>query len=119
MPSAASEVTPLSAMPHGTMWPNIAMSGSTLSAKPCIDRPRESFTPTAQIFRGASESGRHPHAREARHPTGVGEPEVGEHVHHQLLDRAHVGRGVGQPAAALPGDRSGSGSRPAVRARGR
>ena len=57
MPSAASEVTPLSAMPHGTMWPNIAMSGSTLSAKPCIDRPRESFTPTAQIFRGASDSG--------------------------------------------------------------
>ena len=39
MPSAASDVTALSAMPHGTMCPNMAMSGSTLRAKPCIDRP--------------------------------------------------------------------------------
>ena len=57
MPSEASEVTGLSAMPHGTMWPNIAMSGATLRAKPCIDRPRVRRTPMAAILRGWSDSG--------------------------------------------------------------
>ncbi len=33
--TAAIDVTPRSRMPHGTMWSNIARSGSTLSAKPC------------------------------------------------------------------------------------
>ena len=32
--SRAIDVTPLSAIPHGTMWLNIARSGSTFSAKP-------------------------------------------------------------------------------------
>ena len=31
---AAIDVTPRSRMPHGTMWSNIARSGSTLSANP-------------------------------------------------------------------------------------
>jgi hypothetical protein len=57
MPSSARDVTRLSGMPHGTMWPKNAMSGSTLRAKPCIDRPRTSFTPMAQILRGSSLSG--------------------------------------------------------------
>ena len=57
MPSAASDVTGLSAMPHGTMWPNIARSVVTLRAKPCIVRPRLSFTPMAAILRGWAPSG--------------------------------------------------------------
>jgi hypothetical protein len=64
-------------------------------------RPRDSFTPTAQILRGASESAA-THTPGSRAPAGVGEPEVGEHVHHELLDGAHVGGGVDQSAAALP-----------------
>ena len=119
MPSARSDVTPLSAMPHGTMWPNIAMSGSTLSAKPCIDRPRESLTPTAQILRGASELGADPHAGEARQPADVGQPEVAEHVDDELLDRADVGHGVGDPAAALPGHGEDRVADQLARARGR
>ena len=56
-PSARSDVTGRSGIPHGTMWENIARSASTLSAKPCIVRPRETRTPTAQILRGTSPSG--------------------------------------------------------------
>ena len=46
----AIDVTPLSRMPHGTMWPNIERSGSTLSANPCRVRPRATLTPIAPIF---------------------------------------------------------------------
>ncbi len=56
-PSSASEVTRLSGMPHGTMCEKYAMSGATLRAKPCIDRPRVSRTPIAAILRGSSPSG--------------------------------------------------------------
>ena len=55
-PSAAIDVTALSGMPHGTMWPNMARSGRTLSANPCIVRPRVMRTPMAAILRGASVS---------------------------------------------------------------
>ena len=44
------EVTPRSRIPHGTMWPNIVRSGSTLSAKPWRVRPCATFTPMAAIF---------------------------------------------------------------------
>ena len=40
IPSAASDVTGLSAIPHGTMWSNVHV-GATLRAKPCMDRPRD------------------------------------------------------------------------------
>jgi hypothetical protein len=39
-PSASREVTSLSSMPHGTIWPNMARSGCTLRAKPCMVRCR-------------------------------------------------------------------------------
>ena len=55
-PSAASEVTALSGMPHGTMCPNIARSGWTLSARPCKVRPRLMRTPMAAILRGVGPS---------------------------------------------------------------
>ena len=55
-PSAASEVTGLPAMPHGTMWPNIARSGATFRAKPCMVRPRDSRTPMAQILRASTHT---------------------------------------------------------------
>ena len=56
MPSARSEVTPRSAMPHGTMWPNMARSVLTLSATPWRVRRRPGPVrsvrmPTAAILR--------------------------------------------------------------------
>jgi hypothetical protein len=56
-PSSASEVTALSGIPQGTMYPQYRMSGSTFRANPCIDRPRTNRTPMAQIFRGSPDSG--------------------------------------------------------------
>jgi len=47
---AASDVTPRSGIPHGTMLANIERSGSTLSAKPWRVLPRETFTPIAATF---------------------------------------------------------------------
>ena len=55
--SSASEVTGLSAMPHGTMCSRMnARSVVTFNAKPCIVRPRERRTPIAQILRGFGPS---------------------------------------------------------------
>ncbi len=56
-PSACNDVTALPTMPQGMMWPNIDRSVETLSAKPCIVRPRLRRTPIAAIFRGCSPSG--------------------------------------------------------------
>ena len=56
-PSAASEVTPLSEMPQGTMWPNQSMSVATLSATPCRERPRSIRTPIAAILRACGVFG--------------------------------------------------------------
>ena len=47
--SADSEVTPASGMPHGIMLAKAVMSGSQLSAKPCIVTPRATRTPIAAI----------------------------------------------------------------------
>ena len=71
IPSAASEVTGLSAMPHGTMLANIARSGSTFKAKPCIDRPRSTLTPMAQIFARCAAISPDPDARIALEPGGA------------------------------------------------
>ena len=46
-----------------------------------------------------------PHARVAVEPGRTGEPEVGQRVDQHLLDRAHVGDGVGHAAAPLAGHR--------------
>ena len=56
------------------MWSNKARSGSTLRAKPCIDRPRVTRTPMAQILRGAGPVGVDPHARVARPAARRGRP---------------------------------------------
>jgi len=55
-PSAAREVTALSAMPQGTMCEKYARSGSTLRAKPCIVRPRTLRTPIAAILRSCTQT---------------------------------------------------------------
>ena len=68
-PSACSEVTGRSAIPHGTMWPNMARSQWTLSAKPWVVRPRDVRTPTAAILPrtcpGRFLVQTHPHTRVA------------------------------------------------------
>ena len=77
---------------------------STLRAKPCIVRPRVSRTPMAAILRGSVAVGLDPHARVAVEPAGAGQPEVGQRVDEQLLDRADVGDGVGHAGRPrLPG----------------
>ena len=60
-PRPRSEVTPRSAMPHGTMCPNMARSEVTLRATPCRVRRRPGptrmvRTPMAAIFRGSGPS---------------------------------------------------------------
>ena len=78
-PSAASDVTGLSAMPHGTMWSNMARSGSTLRAKPCIERPRvDPHADGADLPRPAgARPGVDPDARvAASRPTPPGQAEV-------------------------------------------
>ena len=40
------------------MWPNMASGSSvTFRAKPCMVRPRDSFTPMAAILRGDGPAG--------------------------------------------------------------
>ena len=53
-PSAASDVMGWSAIPHGTMWSNMARSVVTLRPKPWVVRPRAVRTPMAAILRGPS-----------------------------------------------------------------
>jgi len=45
--SSASDVTPKSLMPQGTISENSRMSGERFSAKPCIVTQREMRTPMA------------------------------------------------------------------------
>ena len=66
IPSAASEVTPRSAMPHGTMWPNMARSVVTFSATPWSVRRRPGpvrrvRTPMAAILRASDRPRVQPH----------------------------------------------------------
>ena len=55
-------------MPHGTMWPNIARSGSTLSANPWRVRPRATRTPTAATFSSPTHTPGQPGLRPASTP---------------------------------------------------
>ena len=60
-PRPRSDVTPRSAIPHGTMCPNMARSEVTLRATPCSVRRRPGptrmvRTPMAAIFRGSGPS---------------------------------------------------------------
>ena len=57
IPSAASDVTPYSLIPQGTIRAKWSRSGATLRAKPCMVRLRVSFTPMAATFRGRGPSG--------------------------------------------------------------
>src|SRR5438552_4070282 len=50
MPRSASEVTPCSAMPQGTMPEKCSRSGATLMASPCMVTQRRTRTPMAAIF---------------------------------------------------------------------
>ncbi len=100
MPSAAKDVTCLSRMPHGTMWSKYVEVG--------VDVEREAVHGAAATQ--AHADGRDlavldPHARVAVESGRTGEPEVRERVDQQLLDRAHIGDGVGHAAAPLAGHR--------------
>ena len=95
--SADSDVTPASGMPHGIMLPNAVMSGSQLSAKPCIVTPRATRTPIAATLRSGRTRrrlvGGHPHAAAALDPAG-GQPEAGADLDQRLLEPADVGDDV-------------------------
>ena len=103
-PSAASEVTGLSAIPHGTMWPNIERSVWTLRANPWVVRPRDVRTPMAQILRGpasgpgavASRPTQTPGYPGSRPTVGGREPERDQRVDDHLLDLADVSRTRGE-----------------------
>ena len=85
-PSAASEVTALSAIPQGTMWSNMARSVSTLRAKPWVVRPLEVRTPMAQIFLG-----RRPRPAGRAVPRPVVEPDPDPRVAGQPPDGGRPG----------------------------
>ena len=71
-PSSRSEVTPLSAMPHGTMWPNIAMSGADVQGE-AVHRPTAGeLDPDRADLPGPVGLRRHPHAGEPGHAPDVG-----------------------------------------------
>ena len=98
MPSAASEVTPRSAIPHGTMWSNIARSVVTLRATPCTVRRRpgpDRARPARRWRRscGAAPPPSRPTRRGTRrrrsHP---GSPRSASVVDDQLLQPVHVRR---------------------------
>ncbi len=60
----------MSRMPHGTIRENHSMSGSTFSARPCIERPLVTLIPTAQILRGDGPSGStHTPGKASRRPS--------------------------------------------------
>ena len=110
-----SEVTPASAMPHGTKRSYQPRSTSQLRAKPCIVTPRLTRIPIAAILRsGPRSSAPQPHAAAAG-DAGGGDAEVGADRDQRLLDAAYVVDDldvVGQPndrvadqlAGAVEGD---------------
>ena len=88
--SALSDVTPASAMPHGTKRAYQERSTSQLSAKPCMVTPRLTRMPRAAILRsGPFVVGAQPHAAAARHPRGL-DPEVATDADQGLLHPAYV-----------------------------
>ena len=98
-PFGRSEVTGLSAIPHGTMWSNMARSVVTLRANPWVVRPRDVRTPMAAIFRGPGRPGRglvqtDPHPGIPGQPADpVGrEPEGDQRFDDDLFDPVDVAR---------------------------
>ena len=73
-PSAASEVTPRSVSPQGTMWPNMTRSGSTFSAKPCIVPPAADPHADGADLARLRAVGVDPDARVAVEPAGPASP---------------------------------------------
>ncbi len=113
--SAVSDVTPASAMPHGTIAENARRSQSQFSAKPCSVVARDTRTPIAPTLRAGPRLVRwHPHPDRPVDPAGL-QPELGAHVDQRLLKAPneihHIER-LGQPddriadqlAGAVPGD---------------
>ena len=101
MPSAAREVTPRSAIPQGTMWPNMPRSVVTLSATPCSVRRRPGptrrvRTPMAATLRGFGPSASSQTPGYSPDAGGAGQAEVGQRVDHHLLEAVHVGRSRGR-----------------------
>ena len=80
-------------MPHGTMWSNMARSGSTLSANPWRVRPPATLTPIAAIFSSPTQTPVNPASRARL------DAEVGERADEHRLERAHVGDDVAQTVA--------------------
>ena len=58
----------------------------------------------ADLPRASDPASTHTPGKSASRPAS-GRPRSAERVDDELLDRAHVGGGVGEPAAALPGQR--------------
>ena len=89
--STASDVTPASVMPHGTMRSNQVRSGSQLSAKPCIVTPPCTRTPIAATLRSGPAVVRgQPDARAPVHRARPGRPMLGDHGDQRLLEAADV-----------------------------
>ena len=89
---------PRSAIPHGTMWPNIARSVVTLRATPCSVRRRPGptrmvRTPMAAILRGVGPLRVDPDAGVlVRRCVQPGRPRSASVVDHDLLEPVHVRR---------------------------
>src|SRR5690606_11958269 len=68
--SAESDVTPASAIPQGTIWPNQFRSQSALRAKPCMVTPWATRMPMAATLRAGprSSAGTHTPLRPATRP---------------------------------------------------
>ena len=84
-------------MPHGTMWPNMARSGVTLSATPWSVRRRPGplrsvRTPTAAILRALRTLGVEPDARVLALARRPAQTEVGQRSDDDLLQPVHVSR---------------------------
>ena len=95
-PSAASEVTPRSAIPHGTMWPNMARSVVTLRATPCSVRRRPGPTrlrahPDGGDLARVRPVGLDPDAGVLADAGRTGQAKVGQRLDHHLFEAVHVG----------------------------
>ena len=113
--SAVSDVTPASAMPHGTIAENAARSQSQFSANPCSVVARATRMPMAAILRAgrALSAGTHTPERPSTRP--VCQPELGAHRDQRLLKAPNIihdierlgeadDRVADQLAGAVPGD---------------
>ena len=94
-PSARSEVTPRSAMPHGTMCPNMARSevdverDAVQGAAAARADPHRPHADGGDLPR-VGPVGVDPDAGVLVHAAGAGQPEVGQRVDHHPLQAMHV-----------------------------